>query len=311
MPDIQKAQIRNLVDGVYDIQKLRVATGNRIVASLRPTVLQSKKPDMTSEEKDKLQKEKDKLLSKILSEYKNITEYLVDKAVSDKSIASYGTTEYIKSKVDYVLVQNYMRLKAAEDGMAKVVAEHVYQHPLWDYFFKDVVGCGPMIAAICIAYLDPYKARHRSSFYRYCGLDVQTDSEGNLRGNGRWYTEMRPYTDKEGNEALKKSITYNPFIKSKLLEVFIGGCIRLNANEKLRGRVKYASIYQEHKHRQESYPEPPRPIVAHRRAVRYAAKAFLSDLWVAWRTLEGLEVTEPYAVAKLGMNLHGSDPSAE
>lgn len=37
--DIQKNRIRNIVGGVYDIQKLRIATGNRIVASLRPEVV--------------------------------------------------------------------------------------------------------------------------------------------------------------------------------------------------------------------------------------------------------------------------------
>lgn len=46
-------------------------------------------------------------------------------------------------------------------------------------------------------------------------------------------------------------------------------------------------------------------------ARRYMIKEFLRDLWVNWRKLEGLEVTEPYEVAKLSMKPHGSDPSAE
>jgi hypothetical protein len=33
--------------------------------------------------------------------------------------------------------------------------------------------------------------------------------------------------------------------------------------------------------------------------MRYVEKRFLSDLWVTWRKLEGLPVTEPYAIAIL------------
>ena len=40
-------------------------------------------------------------------------------------------------------------------------------------------------------------------------------------------------------------------------------------------------------------------------ALRYMIQKFLSNLWAYWRTLEGLEVTEPYEVAKLGMRPHG------
>ena len=41
--DIQKNRIRNIVGGMYDIQKLRIATGNRIVASLRPGLVEEVK----------------------------------------------------------------------------------------------------------------------------------------------------------------------------------------------------------------------------------------------------------------------------
>ncbi len=41
-------------------------------------------------------------------------------------------------------------------------------------------------------------------------------------------------------------------------------------------------------------------------AIRYMVKMFLKDLWVAWRTLEGLPVTPDYAEAKLGLK-HGEE----
>lgn len=65
--DIQKNRIRNIVGGIYDIQKLRIATGNRIVASLRPGLVE----DVKEGEEDP------KYLPAILSEYRRITDYFV------------------------------------------------------------------------------------------------------------------------------------------------------------------------------------------------------------------------------------------
>ena len=39
-------------------------------------------------------------------------------------------------------------------------------------------------------------------------------------------------------------------------------------------------------------------------ALRYAVKCFLINLHVAWRELEGLPVTKPFHVEKLGMREH-------
>ena len=39
-------------------------------------------------------------------------------------------------------------------------------------------------------------------------------------------------------------------------------------------------------------------------AQRYMIKEFVREMWKAWRTLEGLEVDEPYEVAKLGHTPH-------
>ena len=39
-------------------------------------------------------------------------------------------------------------------------------------------------------------------------------------------------------------------------------------------------------------------------AKRYMIKQFLRNLWVTWRSLEGLEINEPFEVAKLGQKPH-------
>jgi len=47
----------------------------------------------------------------------------------------------------------------------------------------------------------------------------------------------------------------------------------------------------------------------HRAAIRYMMKMFLKDLYVAWRTLAGLPVREPYSEGKLGHVHHGQGPA--
>jgi hypothetical protein len=42
----------------------------------------------------------------------------------------------------------------------------------------------------------------------------------------------------------------------------------------------------------------------HQMAIRYIVKIFLIDLHVAWRQMEGLPLSQPYHVAKLGMRDH-------
>lgn len=289
--DIQKNRIRNLVNGVYDIQKLRISTGNRIVASLRPETDTANEDEATS------------MVKLITDEYTRITDLYVSafsgRGSIEKSIAKLDPApDLIKSRIDYELVQQYLRLVEAENAMCKIVEREVKSHPMWDAFFAGVKGCGPLMSAVCIAYFDPYKARHASYFWRYAGLDVQPTESGEMRGVGRWYTEMRPYTDKDGDTKERKSLTYNPFLKTKLVGVL--GSAFLRARDSYYGKV-----YYDYKNRMEQR-ENLSPIVRHRRATRYAVKMFLRDMWVVWRELEGLEVTEPYEVAKLGHKPHHS-----
>lgn len=125
------------------------------------------------------------------------------------------------------------------------------------------------------------------------------DAEG-AHGRSRRDVIMVTYTDKYGVEKEKKSIGYNPFLKTKLIGVLGTSFLRAGKD------AKYAAIYYDYKNRQANRPDCQelRPVILHRRAIRYAVKMFLSDLWYAWRELEGLPTGDPYEVAKLGMPKH-------
>lgn len=314
--DTQKLLLRTLVENVYDAQGVRIAMGNRLVASLRdlgvvPSAAEekgknkrSKADDAGEDSQDKEDKENNKILVRVLDEFKLVSEVYAKKFDSKgsivKALVECGTTNvFIKTDLTYSMVASFTQMSQTEQKMIDVCSREVKKHPLWDAFFKDVKGCGPLMAAVCIAYLDPYKARYPSSFWKYCGLDVVTDENGS-HGRSRKDAYMVPYIDKNGHEAERRSLGYNPTVKTKLVGVLGSSFLRAGKE------AQYAKVYYDYKNRLLNRPDCAdlRPIVIHRRANRYAVKMFLKDLWYAWRTLEGLPTGEDYATAKLGMRPH-------
>lgn len=174
-----KEQVRITLASLYDMQKLRISVGNRIVSSfyMKLGIKPSEKPDDADEEVQSL-------IQTLRREYKGITEAImsvkedtgkqvrVQTIVKKLNDGKEPIIKYIVDDYDYKLMESYERLALAEEDLLKVLQKHVEAHPLWDRFFKNVKGCGPTMAAVCLAYLDPYKARHVSSFFKYAGVDV-------------------------------------------------------------------------------------------------------------------------------------------
>jgi len=347
--DIQKQKIRNIVSGVYDIQKLRVATGNRIVQSFNIQMGQS--PSTSQEDMDK---EAQKLIAKLRDEYRRITDAYVngsfvvkvkdsdkksinktitvkkhssiDKIIEEMHKLDATAITTIKSKLDYELIGTYVDLLDAEERMNKILAKEVEKHPMWDAFFKGVDGCGPLMAAVCLAYFDIDKARHVSSFWKYAGLDtVEVFDENGIshrEGRSMRHTEVTEYTDKDGNVKQKRGITYNPELKTKLVGV-LGSCmlkvgvrtlkdadgkpvLDVNGKEQKVYNTKYAKIYADYRNRLDNRNDSDKlsDLRKFKMANRYMVKQFIRDLWVTWRAMAGYEVSAPYEVVYLGRKPH-------
>jgi hypothetical protein len=116
------------------------------------------------------------------------------------------------------------------------------------------------------------------------------------------------YTDKNGEPAERKGITFNPWLKTKLMGVLASSFLRAGDN-------KYRTVYDNYKHRLENHPnwqdktvindKGKEKIISekghrHNAALRYMIKIFLCDLYNAWRSIEGLPVAPTYQEAKLG-----------
>lgn len=383
-----KQQIRCLISNIYDMQKLRIAAGNRITQSFY--IQLGIKP---SESPDKADKEEKKMIDKLKQEYSRIADGIAENGISvKKQIAELNKSDdesqrlkYIRNDMDYKLMDSYIMLLKSEEEATKVLDKYVKAHPLHEAFFSTVKGCGTLMSAMCIAYLDPRKADHVSSFFKYCGLDTvqDTDKEGNklflaqdgsgrkvkekfcynyesdgtpyfgkviktgemdssgveiittdtgeilittlamtddnqpiyefvddgseytgeavasLHGRRKGDTEMFEYIDKDGKPAMKRGITYNPVLKTKLMGV-LTGCM-LKAQDPIYSKIYYdyrARLDQSQNHK--DYNGGRKNMMAQ----RYMIKQFLRNLWTTWRQLEGLTVDEPYEVAKLGNKPH-------
>ena len=281
--------IRALVRGVYDIQKLRIQTGNRIVANFKVKLGQT--PGVS--EKD-LDMDAQLLLEDIRGAYDRITDALAGTVTASR----FEGDGVISSFTEYCLVSQYIDLEERETEHFKRIKQVVETQPLWRDFLKGVAGVGPAIAGILLSEIDIRKARYPSSLWKYAGLDVVVYRDGHGEGRSRRSEHLIDvkYTDAMGEEKTRKSITFNPFLKTKLLGVLAPSFLRAKDN-------KYKRVYYEYKARLENSPLHMDKTKGHRHnmAMRYMIKIFLIDLYVAWYNIEGLEPKVPYHEAKLGM----------
>lgn len=280
--------LRVLVRGVYDIQKLRIQMGNRIVGNFK--VKLGQEPGHGEAEMDKEGKE---ILKRLRASYNKIT----DGVTNIPTLKKFEGDEVISSYTWFCLMHQYNNLELQEAEHFKKLSSVLKTYPIYTEYLQDIKGIGPAMAGVIVSEIDITKATYASSLHMYAGLDVAPDGQG--RSRKKEHLVDREYINKEGEPAIKKGITFNPFLKTKLIGVLGSSFLRAGEN-------KYSTIYKDYKNRLENHPNHTEKSKGHRHnmAVRYMVKMFLIDLYAAWRELEGLEVAEPYHVAKLGLKHH-------
>jgi len=280
-----KQNLKAIVRGCYDIQKIRIATGNRIVANFRS------KLGLKSSEKEKDKKEANKLLKRIRKDYKLITDGIINLPSRKKFRKGAIISEY----AELVLVHGYLFSIKNEEKLFKLLDKLLGDFPIWNEYLIGVLGVGPAMAGVIISELDIEKPMYPSSLWKYAGLDVAEDGYG--RSRRKEHLIRTKYINKDGEEAEKLGITFNPFLKTKLTGVLGSSFLRCGV------KSPYAKIYYEYKNRLENNEKHKEKTKLHRHnmANRYMIKRFLVDLYKKWRKLEGLPVAEEYSEAKLGM----------
>lgn len=306
-PAIGRESIRAIVRGVYDLQKMRIETGNRLVAAFK-----AKLGIQPGEKEEDAEKDAVELLDQIKLSFDSITEGVLSIPTMksfQKKLAGLKEPTLISSYAELTLSAQYFQLLRDEREQFTRLGDLVTEFPIWNAFLKDVRGVGPAMAGVILSEIDIHKAEYPSSLHAYAGLDVVvvTDTDtGEMHGEGRSKRAAHlvdvAYVDRNGEQQTRKSITYNPWLKTKLMGVLGTIFVKQPAD-----KSPYRKAYDDYKFRLENTPRWAERSKGHRHqaAIRYAVKQFLIDLYNAWRPLEGLPVAPTYAEAKLGM-VHGS-----
>jgi hypothetical protein len=280
------SNLKTIVRGAYDIQKNRIQTGNRLVGNFKAKLGQA-----PSEKEDTIDKEGQQVLLNLRRSHKLLTEGVA----SFPRQATFKGDEVISDYTELCLVDNYLELEAQEKSHFRRLGNILKGYPIYNEFLLGVTGVGPAMAGVMLSEIDITKAEYPSSLHKYAGLDVASDGQG--RSRKKEHLEDSEYVDAEGEVKIKKGITFNPFLKTKLVGVLGSSFIKQSPD-----KCVYRKIYDDYKNRLEHMDAHKEKSKGHRHnmAIRYMVKMFLVDLYNVWRRIEGLPVAPTYSEAKLG-----------
>lgn len=284
-----RSMMKVAVKSLYQLQKQRIQSGNRIVAAFRYKLgLEPSDAEETSEIGHEL-------MEQLRSEYKRITD---------------GCKRVTKSiKIDSPLITNFAEISMISSYEHQLESEHqceraitdlLSREPLWTQYLEGVRGCGTLMAGVILSEIDIYKCNSISALHAYCGLDVVvTEKNGETLEEGRsrkkHHLKPKEYVNRDGEIVQTVGITFNPFLKTKLVGVLGTVFIKLGGH--------YREVYDDYKNRLENHPKHAEKTKGHRHnmAVRFMIKQYLADTWTVWRALEGLPIRPTYAEGKLGI----------
>ena len=279
------SDLKTMVRGAYNLQKLRIQMGNRIVGNFKAKL---------GQEPGKKEDELDAAGKLILVNLRRSHKKLTDGVKTFPRYATFTGDELISTYTELCLIAQYIDIESSEKSHFTRLKSVLMEYPVFVQFLNDVKGIGPAMAGVILSEFDIHKAEYPSSMWKYAGLDVASDGQGRSRRKEHQVDEE--YIDKDGEIQTKKAITFNPFLKTKLIGVLGSSFLRAGDN-------MYSKIYGDYKHRLENHSQHKEKSKGHRHsmATRYMIKRFLVDLYTAWRTIEGLPVALEYSEAKLNM----------
>ena len=171
----------------------------------------------------------------------------------------------------------------ALDNIEKRMVSALKHVPIYQHFLSKVYGVGTIAAAYLIAFVDINRCMKVSQLQRYAGLAV---IDGRL----------------ERMQA-KEVRKYNPALRTKLYTAMNSmwrNAAKKTAAAPLGSTTKYLDIWRGKKQGFESTGRKG----GHSAGWHVAGRVLLEDLYIVWRTLEGLDVWPSYHAAQMGF-YHG------
>jgi hypothetical protein len=281
---MSEGQIRFLVENYYDLQKLRIEAFNRVVAwckSQYPTETQDIGASHARIENQNKNASHRKIeihsndASQVFPETHSMS------AIKPSILANkilIGKVEVPKDIGD--LVWYFNMLHDTEKNLAKRLDTWSKLHLLRSTYLTQIQGIGPIFSSALIAWLQPIsRFDNISKLWKYCGLapDQKRRKGVKLGYNPHLKTLMWKIASSFEKQKAAKS-AYRRLYDEKKKYLAIRPDLKDAIDKKVKGAKLHVQLL----------------------TLRFIAKRFLADTWVAWRRLEDLPVTEPYAIQILG-----------
>ena len=164
-----QANLRTIVRGAYDIQKLRIQMGNRIVGNFKAKLGQA-----PSEKEETMDAEAKALLADLRRRFKKLT----DGVSTFPRQKGFKGDEVISTYTELCLLAQYISLEESEKSHFKRLGTILKEYPIFTEFLDGVKGVGPAMAGVLVSEIDIHKAQYPSSLWRYAGLDIGPDNHG-------------------------------------------------------------------------------------------------------------------------------------
>jgi hypothetical protein len=211
-----------------------------------------------------------------------------------------------------ILENAYARSVEDEAAAASALRESIGGHPVWPWL-EDVRGIGHLLAARLLSRLDVTRASTPSAFWAYCGLGTIPGVAFRCSKCGLEVAYPAGYKVGESHYAKSGSRMCSgqlrPLISATEVRVaprpsVLGGRASYDAHARkscyligvsiLRSGGDYRSFYDSERARLASTRAGWTAKRCHLSALRRMEKAFLRDLWIAWRRAVNLPVVSPY-----------------
>lgn len=194
-----------------------------------------------------------------------------------------------------------------EKQIEKMLLQTLRRFPVYNEYLKNVKGVGTIAAGWIIAEYDIEKATTVSKLWQFTGLNPGM-VQGKKRAENKDGTFSYIPTGQmvRGDRLTPGHVApFNKRLRTAMVGVLADGFIKAQNDYCMKYYYPYkARLEQEengvlHKGKDTPWNEVSKGH-RDRAAKRYMIKMFLKDLYVAWRTIEGLPVRKPYQEEYLG-----------
>lgn len=201
--------------------------------------------------------------------------------------------------------------KQVEKEYERVLNRCIRHIPIVQDWLFRVKGIGPRLAGLLVANIAPIsRFANTSKLWAYAGLHV-IDGKAPRKEKGKkanWNMELKVTAYKIGESFLKSKSKYTPIYqayKDRIVDREVAkGSVIWGTSQDVNGKFTKKEVAFCQGHLDSSYIPVPEGMPEwtlgriDRMGKRYIAKIFLCHLWMVWREMEGLPVTEPWIIGR-------------